>query len=158
MIVHPLKPLYNNDSKTLILGSFPSVKSRELNFFYAHPQNRFWKVIASLHNAPLPNTNEEKAKLILDNNLALYDVIYSCEIQSSADSTIKNVTPSNLIEVIKNSKIDRVFVNGKTAEFYYKKYLEKTLNIKAICLPSTSPANANFSLQKLIEKWQIIKE
>ena len=157
MIVHPLKPLYNSESKTLILGSFPSVKSRELNFFYAHPQNRFWEVIASLYNAPLPTTIEEKTKLILDNNLALYDVIYSCEIQSSADSTIKNVTPSNLTKVIKNSKIDRVFVNGKTAEFYYKKYTEKALNIKAECLPSTSPANANFTLEKLIEKWKIIK-
>ena len=157
MIEHPLKPLYNSESKTLILGSFPSVKSRELNFFYAHPQNRFWKVIASIYNSPLPTTNEEKTKLILDNNLALYDVIYSCEIQSGADSTIKNVTPSNLTKVIKNSKIDRVFVNGKTAEFYYKKYTEKALNIKAECLPSTSPANANFTLEKLIEKWKIIK-
>lgn len=157
MIEHPLKPLYNSESKTLILGSFPSVKSRELNFFYAHPQNRFWKVIASIYNSPLPTTIEEKTKLILDNNLALYDVIYSCEIQSSADSTIKNVTPSNLTKVIKNSKIDRVFVNGKTAEFYYKKYTEKALNIKAECLPSTSPANANFTLEKLIEKWKIIK-
>ena len=154
---HPLKPLYNSESKTLILGSFPSVKSRELNFFYAHPQNRFWKVIASIYNSPLPTTIEEKTKLILDNNLALYDVIYSCEIHSSADSTIKNVTPSNLTKVIKNSKIDRVFVNGKTAEFYYKKYTEKALNIKAECLPSTSPANANFTLEKLIEKWEIIK-
>lgn len=157
MIEHPLKPLYNSESKTLILGSFPSVKSRELNFFYAHPQNRFWKVIASIYNSPLPTTIEEKTRLILDNNLALYDVIYSCEIQSSADSTIKNVTPSNLTKVIKNSKIDRVFVNGKTAEFYYKKYTEKALNIKAECLPSTSPANANFTLEKLIEKWKIIK-
>ncbi len=157
MIVHPLKPLYNSESKTLILGSFPSVKSREYNFFYAHPQNRFWKVISSLFNAPLPNTIEEKTKLILDNNLALYDVIYSCDILSSADSTIKNVTPSDLTKVIKNSKIDKVFVNGKTAEFYYKKYTEQTLGLKCVCLPSTSPANANFSLEKLIEKWQIIK-
>ena len=157
MIVHPLKPLYNSESKTLILGSFPSVKSREDNFFYAHPQNRFWRVISSLFNSEIPKTNEEKTKLILDNNLALYDVIYSCDIISSADSTIKNVTPSNLVDVIKNSKIDRVFVNGKTAEFYYKKYLEKTLNIKCVCLPSTSPANANFTLEKLIEKWKEIK-
>ena len=157
MIVHPLKPLYNSESKTLILGSFPSVKSREDNFFYAHPQNRFWRVISSLFNSEIPKTNKEKTKLILDNNLALYDVIYSCDIISSADNTIRNVTPSNLVDVIKNSKIDRVFVNGKTAEFYYIKYLEKTLNIKCVCLPSTSPANANFTLEKLIEKWKEIK-
>ena len=158
MIVHPLKPLYNSDSKTLILGSFPSVKSRELNFFYAHPQNRFWKVVSAIFNSEMPISIEEKTKLILDNNLALYDVIYSCDIVSSQDSSIKNVTPSNLTEVIKNSKIDRVFVNGKTAEFYYKKYLEKTLNLKCGVLPSTSPANATFSLEKLINAWSIIKD
>lgn len=158
MIVHPLKPLYNSDSKTLILGSFPSVKSRQLNFFYAHPQNRFWKVVSAIYNSEVPSTIEEKTKLILNNNLALYDVIYSCDITSSADSSIKNVTPSNLNEVIKNSKIDRIFVNGKTAEFYYKKYLEKPLNISCICLPSTSPANATFSLEKLIKAWSIIKK
>lgn len=157
MIVHPLKPLFNSESKTLILGSFPSVKSRDDNFFYAHPQNRFWRVISALYNSEIPKTNEEKIKLILKNNLALYDVIYSCDIVSSADSTIKNVTPSNLTEVIINSKIKRVFVNGKTAEFYYKKYLENSLKIKCVCLPSTSPANANFTLEKLIDKWQIIK-
>ena len=123
MVIHPLKPLFSKDSKTLILGSFPSVKSRELNFFYAHPQNRFWKVISSIFNTCTPKTDCEKTKLILDNNLALYDVIYSCDINSSSDSTIKNVTPSDLSYVIKNSRIDRVFVNGKTAEFYYKKYI-----------------------------------
>ncbi len=158
MIVQPLKPLYNNESKTLILGSFPSVKSRELNFFYAHPQNRFWKVISAIYNSEVPSTIEEKTKLILNNNLALYDVIYSCDITSSADSSIKNVTPSNLTEVIKNSKIDRIFVNGKTAEFYYKKYLEKSLNISCVSLPSTSPANATFSLEKLIKAWSIVKD
>ena len=157
MIVHPLKPLFNSESKTLILGSFPSVKSRELNFFYAHPQNRFWKVISAIYNSPVPSTVQEKTQLILNNNLALYDVIYSCDITSSADSTIKNVTPSNLTEVIKNSKIDRIFVNGKTAEFYYKKYLEKQLGIRCDCLPSTSPANASKSLEQLIVAWSILK-
>ncbi len=157
MIVHPLKPLYNSESKTLILGSFPSVKSRELNFFYAHPQNRFWKVISAIFDSSLPMTIEEKTNLILNNNLALYDVIYSCDIISSADNTIKNVTPSNLTEVIKNSKINNIFVNGKTAEFYYKKYLEKQLGLKCVCLPSTSPANASKSLEQLIVAWSAVK-
>ena len=157
MIIHPIKPLYNKNSKTLILGSFPSVKSREENFFYGHKQNRFWKVISSVFNTPLPTTIEVKRNLILSNNLALWDVIKSCEIVGSADSTITNVTPNDLTVILNNSNVTRIFVNGKTAYKYYVKYIEKSINIKATVLPSTSPANSSASLEKLIESWQVIK-
>lgn len=157
MIIHPIPPLYGENSKTLILGSFPSVKSREAAFFYGHPQNRFWSVVAEVFGEDKPNTIEEKKKLVINNNLALWDVIASCEIEGSADSTISNVTANDLSVIINNSKVDRIFVNGKTAEKYYNKYILPETGIRAVCLPSTSPANAAWSKEKLVETWQIIK-
>ncbi|MBE6771267.1 MAG: DNA-deoxyinosine glycosylase [Ruminococcaceae bacterium] len=157
MIVHPIPPLYNSESKTLILGSFPSVKSREAAFFYGHPQNRFWAVIAAVLQKDKPQTVDEKKELILSNNLALWDVIAQCEIEGSADSTIKDVKANDLGVIISNSCIDRIIVNGKTAEKYYNKYTLPKTGIKAICLPSTSPANAAWSLEKLVEAWKIIR-
>ena len=156
MIVHPIPPLYGENSKVLILGSFPSVKSREAEFFYGHPQNRFWAVVAAVFGKERPETIEEKKKLILENNLALWDVIASCEIVGSADSTISNVTANDLSVIISNSSVDRIFVNGKTAEKYYNKYTYPKTGIKAICLPSTSPANAAWNFEKLVEAWKII--
>lgn len=158
MIIHPIPPLFDENSKTLILGSFPSVKSREAAFFYGHAQNRFWSVLATLYGVPKPETVEEKKKLVLENNLALWDVIASCEIVGSSDSSISDVTVNNLSVIINNSKIERIFVNGKTAEKYYNKYTYPKTGIKAVCLPSTSPANAAWKLEKLVEKWSIIKE
>ena len=158
MIVHPIPPLFDENSKTLILGSFPSVKSREAEFFYGHPQNRFWSVLAELHGVKKPETVEEKKKLVLKNNLALWDVIQSCEIVGSSDSSISNVTANDLSIIINNSKVDKIFVNGKTAEKYYNKYTYPKTGIKAICLPSTSPANAAWSLARLVEAWKIINE
>ena len=158
MIVHPIPPLFDESSKTLILGSFPSVKSREAAFFYGHAQNRFWSVLATLYGVPKPETVEEKKKLVLENNLALWDVIASCEIIGSSDSSISNVTANDLSVIINNSKVERIFVNGKTAEKYYNKYTYPKTGIKAVCLPSTSPANAAWKLEKLVEKWSIIKE
>ena len=156
MIVHPIPPLYGKNSKTLILGSFPSVKSREAEFFYGHPQNRFWAIVAAVFGKEKPETIEEKKKLILENNLALWDVIASCEIVGSADSTISNVTANDLSVIINNSNVDRIFVNGKTAEKYYNKYTYPKTGINAICLPSTSPANAAWNFEKLVEAWKII--
>lgn len=153
MVVHPIAPIYNKESEILILGSFPSVKSREEGFFYGHPQNRFWKVMARVCNVPIPTSIEEKTNLILDNHFALWDVIHSCEINGSADSTIKNVVPNDLSVIIENSNVKRIFVNGKKAESLYKKYIEKQIGIKAICLPSTSPANASWSVDRLTEYW-----
>jgi len=157
MIVHPIPPLYNENSETLILGSFPSVKSREAEFFYGHPRNRFWAVTATVLGCKKPETVEEKKIMLLSNKIALWDVIASCEIEGSADSTIKNVTPNDLAVILSNSKVKRIFVNGKTAEKYYNKYTFPQTGIKAVCLPSTSPANAALSFETLVEKWKIIR-
>ncbi|MBQ2940907.1 MAG: DNA-deoxyinosine glycosylase [Clostridia bacterium] len=151
MIKHPIPPLYDENSKVLILGSFPSVKSREQMFFYGHPQNRFWRVLALVFGEDTPLTIEEKRSFVLRHNLALWDVLASCDIEGSADSTIKNAVANDLSEIIKNSKVAKIFVNGKTAEKYYIKYTEKKLGRKAICLPSTSPANASYSIERLKE-------
>lgn len=157
MIIHPIPPLFDENSETLILGSFPSVKSREAAFFYGHPQNRFWAVVAEIYGYEKPQTVEEKKKLVLENKLAMWDVIQSCEIEGSADSTINNVTANDLSVILSNSRVDRIFVNGKTAEKYYNKYTYPKTGIKAICLPSTSPANAAWSVERLVEAWKIIK-
>ena len=156
MIVHPIPPLYNSDSRTLILGSFPSVKSSEQVFYYGHPQNRFWRVLAGMFNEAVPQSIEQKREFILSHNLALWDTIESCEITNSSDSSIKNVVPNNLDTILKNSRIERIFTNGKASQKYYDKFLKQKYG-EAICLPSTSPANAAFSLEKLIKEWQIIK-
>lgn len=158
MIIHPIPPLYGKESKTLILGSFPSVKSREAEFFYGHPQNRFWAVIAAVFNSEKPETIEKKKELILSNKLALWDVIAQCEITGSSDSSIKDVTANDLSVILKNSKVDKIFVNGKTAEKYYNKYTYPKTGIKAVCLPSTSPANAAWSIERLVNAWKIIIE
>lgn len=153
-IIHPIEPLFDENSVTLILGSFPSVKSRETGFFYGHKQNRFWRVMANICNCEVPETIESKKEMILENHFALWDVIHSCEITGSADSTIKNVVPNDINYIINNSKIDRIFVNGKKAESLYKKYIEKETGITAICLPSTSPANATWNESRLTEYWK----
>lgn len=154
MLVHPVEALFNENSKILILGTFPSVKSREAKFFYGHPQNRFWRVMARLCDADIPQTVENKKNLILDNHFALWDVIHSCDVEGSADSSIKNVVPNDISVILKNSKVSRIFVNGKKAESLYKKYLEEETGITAVCLPSTSPANALWSEDRLTEYWR----
>lgn len=156
MITHPIPPLFSSTSNTLILGSFPSVKSREQEFFYGHKQNRFWKVISNVFAQPEPQTIDEKRAFILSNNLALWDVIASCEIVGSADNTIKNVTPNDISIILNNAPITRIFVNGKTAEKYFNTYIKPIIHRSAITLPSTSPANATYSLNKLINEWQIL--
>lgn len=159
-IIHPIPPFYDKDSKILILGSFPSVKSREQMFFYGHPQNRYWKVIASVFGDEVPLTIPAKKAFLKKHRIAMWDVIGSCDIIGSSDSSIENVTANDLLCIIGSSKIKRIFVNGKTAEKYYKKYTEQNTGIKAVCLPSTSPANAAWSLEKLKKAWScaILKE
>ena len=156
-ISHPIPPVWNKNSRVLILGSFPSVKSRENCFFYGHRQNRFWKVLAAVFDLPVPETIEEKKQLLLENNIALWDVIASCDITGSADSSIRNVKPNDILPIIMKSKITAVFVNGNTAAKLYEKYLFPKTKIKATVLPSTSPANARFTLEMLAEKWSVIK-
>ena len=152
-IKHPFPPLYDENSKVLILGSFPSVKSREMMFFYGHPQNRFWKVIAGIFDEKTPASIEEKKNLILRNHLALWDVIAECEIVGSSDASIKNARANDLSRILENAPIRKIIVNGKTAERLYVKYIEPVTGMKAVVLPSTSPANAVWSLGKLIDAW-----
>ena len=157
MIYHPFPPLYDGDSQILILGSFPSVKSREQKFFYGHPQNRFWKVTAAVFVLPVPNTIEEKKRFLHQNHIALWDVIGSCDITGSSDSSIKNVCANDLSDILNGSHISKIFVNGKAAEKYYNRYTRSATGMDAFCLPSTSPANAAWSLEKLIGAWSVIK-
>ena len=156
MVVHPIEPVYDKDSKILILGSFPSVKSREEGFFYGHKQNRFWKVISAVFSEEEPKTIEEKKALLLRNHIALWDVIKSCDIIGSSDSSISNVVANDLSVILDVADIKAIYVNGKTALNYYEKYTEPVIKRPAICLPSTSPANAACSLEKIIEAYKVI--
>lgn len=153
MIVHPIEPVYDADSEILILGSFPSVKSREYGFFYGHPQNRFWKVLAQIFGEEIPVSIEEKKSLLLRNHVAVWDVIASCDITGSADSTIKNVVANDISGILGVSRITKIFVNGKKAEQLYNKYIYPQIEIEAEVLPSTSPANAAWKIDDLIEEW-----
>lgn len=157
MILHPIAPVFDERSQILILGSFPSVKSRETGFFYGHPQNRFWRVLAAVFDRAEPQTVEDKKRFLLSSHIALWDVIGSCEIEGSADSSIKNAEPNDLRVILDIADIRAIYVNGKTAEKYYNKYARKALGREAICLPSTSPANAAWSLERLVEAWRIVR-
>lgn len=155
-IIHPIPPLFDEASTTMILGSFPSVKSREQAFFYGHPQNRFWKVIAALYHAQVPQNIEEKKILLTRCHIAIWDVIGECEITGSSDSSIHDVVPNDLNRILEHAPIQKIWLNGKTAEKYYLKYTEKIIHRKAQVLPSTSPANAAWNLEKLTDAWSVI--
>ena len=155
---HTFDPVFDAESKILILGSFPSVKSRENNFFYGHPQNRFWKVMANVLNWKMPTTIEEKRKMLLENHVAVWDVIASCSILGSSDTSIKDVVVNDFSKILENSKVERIYVNGGKAYELYHKYAEKVTGIQAVKLPSTSPANAAWSLEKLTKTWKEIIE
>ena len=152
-ISHTFMPVFDENSELLILGSFPSVKSREQGFYYGHPQNRFWKVLAALCSSEVPRTIEEKKSLLINNHIAIWDVIDSCDIVGSSDSSIKNVVPADIAGILSKTKITRIYANGKTAGNLYEKFSRERTGIEAIILPSTSPANAAFSLEKLVECW-----
>ncbi len=153
-LTHSFAPVYNKDSRILILGSFPSVKSREQNFYYGHPQNRFWKVIASLTGwERVPVLIEEKRRMLLENGIAVWDVIFSCDIIGSSDSSIKNVVPNPLEEVLAQADIRQIYTNGKTAGKLYEKYIREKTGRECRMLPSTSPANAACNLDELIRVW-----
>lgn len=153
---HPFEPVYDAHSNVLILGTFPSVKSREHHFYYGHPQNRFWKVIAALTKSELPTTLEAKKALLLTHGIAMWDVIQSCDITGSSDSSIKNVVPMDFSTILAQSQIKRIFANGATAAKLYQTYCEKNTGIPIIKLPSTSPANAACSLEKLLVAWRVL--
>lgn len=158
-ITHTLSPIYDKNSKVLILGSIPSVKSRELGFYYSHPKNRFWKTLEKVYNEKIGDTKEERISFLLKNNIALYDVIKSCDILSSSDSSIKNPVPNDLSSIINNSNLKTIFTTGHKAYELYQKYCYPKTKIKAILLPSTSPANCPKGIEeKLLESYKIIKE
>lgn len=156
-ITHPFGPLFCESSRVLILGSFPSVRSREANFFYGHPKNRFWRIIAELYGYPLPESIEEKKELILSNGLALWDSIACCDITGSSDSSIRNAEPNDISIITENSQIERIYTNGKKSHELYVKYIEPAIGIKAECLPSTSPANAQWTFDRLLKAWAVIR-
>lgn len=158
MIEHPIKPIFDENSKILILGSFPSVKSREEGFFYGHPQNRFWKVTSAVFEDDTPHTIEEKKSFLLRNRIAVWDVIGSCDIEGSSDSSIKNVIANDLSVILDKADIRQIYINGQIAYKYYRKYSEKVIGRSAICLPSTSPANAAWSVERLTDAWSCIKK
>lgn len=155
-INHPFLPVYDQKSKILILGSFPSQKSVENNFYYGHPQNRFWPLLAFLLHAPVPETIEEKTNLLLGSKIALWDVLYTCEITGSSDSSIENPVPNDIASLLQNSRITAVFANGRASQRLYDTFVYEKTGIKIGYLPSTSPANAACGFEKLALKWKVI--
>lgn len=157
-VTHEFEPVFDRHSRVLILGTFPSVKSRENRFYYGHPQNRFWKIIARLTESGVPETIEEKKKILLGHGIAIWDVIASCEIQGSSDSSIRNVVPADLSRILDNCSITGIYANGGTAKKLYEKYSEEKTGRPITGLPSTSPANAAYSVDRLMESWGEIKK
>lgn len=155
---HGIEPVYDARSRILILGSFPSVKSRETQFFYGHPQNRFWRVLAAVTGQETPGSIPEKKKFLLQNRIALWDVIKSCEIEGSSDSSIRDVEPNDVGRILEAADIRQIYANGGTAYRLYQRYLYPVTGREAVRLPSTSPANAGCSLEALMEQWSVIWE
>lgn len=146
-------PVFDRNSRILILGSFPSVQSRAAGFYYANPQNRFWRMIAAVYGEAVPATVEKKKALLLSHKLALWDVLERCEIQGSSDASIRAAVPVAIETITATANIHRILVNGSAAAKYYARYLEPKTGIKAVCLPSTSPANASYRLERLVALW-----
>ena len=157
-IIHPIPPLYDGQSRILILGSFPSVKSREAQFFYGHPQNRFWRVLSLVLDVPTPRTVPEKQTMLHRHHIALWDVIGRCDIEGSSDSSIKNALPNDLTPILQAADIRAIYCNGATSHRLYQKHLAPQTGRDAVKLPSTSPANAAWSAQRLVGAWREIAE
>lgn len=155
---HPYEPVFNDDSKVLILGTMASVASRKYGFYYTHPQNRFWRVMSTILNYEFPDTTDKKIEMLLRNNIALWDVIKETYIEGSSDSTIKNPIPNDINLILNSADIKAIFTTGKKAFELYNKLCYPKTKFKAICLPSTSPANCVFSLDRLIDEYSIILE
>ena len=152
-VFHKFPEFYSPDSELLILGSFPSVRSREEDFYYAHPQNRFWSVLSACLSEDVPGNLQEKKSLLIKHRIALWDVIDSCEIMGSSDSSIKNALPTDICGLLSKTHIKKIILNGRTAEKYYLKF-NKDVNAPYAVLPSTSPANAAWSLERLTAAWK----
>ena len=157
-LVHPFAPVWDCQSRVLVLGTFPSVLSRKNAFYYSHPQNRFWRVLAALFSAPVPETVAQKRAMLLAHRVALWDVLASCEITGSADSAIRHPVPNDVASILAQAPITAVFANGQTASRLYRLHVRPVTGVEAFALPSTSPANAAWSLSKLIDAWQPVRE
>lgn len=157
-MIHNIDPVYDSQSRILILGSFPSVKSREQQFFYGHRQNRFWRVMAQVLDCGVPEDIPQKRAMLLTHHIALWDVIASCEITGSSDASIRNVQPNDLSRILSEADILAIYTNGSKSYQLYQKYIYPQNGREAHLLPSTSPANAGYSLERLVEAWSVIKE
>ena len=154
MPVHNIEPVFNDKSKVLILGSFPSVKSREQQFFYGHPQNRFWRVLSEVFGCPLPQNISEKKAMLLAHQVAVWDVIASCSIEGSSDASIRDVRPNDISRILETADIQKIFANGTKAHDLYRGYIYPVTQREIIKLPSTSPANAAYSVERLAGIWK----
>ena len=157
MVQHEIPPVFDENGRVLVLGSFPSVQSRKAAFFYGHPQNRFWRVLSAVFGEPVPGDVPEKKALLLKHKVALWDVIASCDVTGSSDASIKNVVPNDLSVILSTANITHVCTNGQMAHKLDQNYLAKEIDLPETVLPSTSPANAAWSLERLTEAWKIIR-
>lgn len=155
-VIHNIPPLYDSESRVLLLGSIPSPKSREVQFFYGHPQNRFWRVLAAVLEEPLPQTIDEKLAMCLRHHVALWDTIARCEIAGASDTSIRNAVPNDIGRILRESKVERIFATGGKSAALYRKLIEPQTHVPITQLPSTSPANAAWSLERLIDSYRII--
>ena len=153
-IRHPFQPVYDERCRILILGSLPSVKSRENQFYYGHPRNRFWKVLAAVYKEEPPESIQEKQAFLLRHHIALWDVVAQCDICGSSDSSIKNIVPNDITGILKEAPVEKIITNGSKADELYRKYCQPLCSREAVRLPSTSPANAAWRLEALVEEWR----
>lgn len=158
MVYHEFLPLYNKESRVLILGTIPSPKSREQGFYYGHPRNRFWKTLAGIFGETEPKTIEEKKKLALEHHVALWDVLASCRIDGASDASIKQAVPNDMRVILEQADIRAIFTTGTKATALYRKYCEPMCHVPCIGLPSTSPANCRIKDEDLLEAYKNIKE
>lgn len=156
-VVHPFEPVFDRDSRILILGSLPSVRSRENRFYYGHPQNRFWRVLAAVFAEPTPETIDEKTAMLLRNGVALWDAVAECDVVGSSDASIRNVRPTDLARIFAFCRIETVYANGRTAAKYYDRYQKPLYGRPIVTLPSTSPANAAWPPERLIDAWRVVR-
>lgn len=155
-VTHDFQPIYNEESRILMLGTMPSPKSREIGFYYGHPRNRFWKVVSDVCGEEFPETKEEKIAFALRNKIAVWDVLAGCEIKGAEDASIRNPVANDMSLILKNADIQAVFATGQKAAQLYKKYCQKEIGMEIITLPSTSPANCSVSYERLFEAYEII--
>lgn len=156
-VTHPFAPVWDAHSRILILGSFPSVRSRETGFYYGHPQNRFWPLLARLYGEPVPAAVDDRRAFALRHGIALWDAIESCSITGSSDASIRDAKPNDIAFLIRQTNINRIFCNGQQSYRMFVKYCAESCGLQATALPSTSPANAAWTLDRLAEVWQVIR-